>query len=107
MSEKQADVEQLLEDKNKLETEINELRVVEKKMNDTTIELKEMQEKNACLKEEKQALDTQIKDLLSNSNNSSEQLEKLSGDNAKLTSEMEKVKEEKSESKQKLLKMQN
>ena len=37
-------------------------------MNDTTIELKEMEDKNISLKEEKQALDAQIKDLLSNSN---------------------------------------
>jgi len=107
ISEKQAEVEQQIENKSRLEIEIKELKIVEQKMNDTTIELKEMEDKNISLKEEKQALDAQIKDLLSNSNNSSEQLEKLSEDNAKLTSEMEKVKEEKSESKQKLLKMQN
>ena len=77
-----------------------------KGINDITIELKESEDKNVSLKEEKQALDAQIKDLLSNSNNSSEQLDKLSEDNAKLTSEMEKIKEEKSESKQELLKME-
>ena len=78
-----------------------------KGINDITIELKESEDKNVSLKAEKQALDAQIKDLLSNSNNSSEQLDKLSEDNAKLTSKMEKIKEEKSESKQKLLKMEN
>ena len=62
-----------------------------KGINDITIEMKESEDKNVSLKEEKQALDAQIKDLLSNSNNSSEQLDKLSEDNAKLTSEMEKI----------------
>ena len=65
-----------------------------KGINDITIEMKESEDKNVSLKEEKQALDAQIKDLLSNSNNSSEQLDKLSEDNAKLTSEMEKIRGE-------------
>ena len=65
-----------------------------KRINDINIELKESDDKNVSLKAEKQALDAQIKDLLSNSNNSSEQLDKLSENNAKLTSEMEKIRGE-------------
>lgn len=107
ISEKQKDAEQVVENKTKLETEIKALKIVEQKYSDLSIELKDMQEKNVSLKEEKQTLDTQMKDLLSNSNNSSEQLEKLSEDNTRLSSELTEIKEQKSESNQKILKMQN
>ena len=70
---------------------------MEQKYSDISIELKDVQEKNVSLKEEKQTLDTPIKDLLSNSNNSSEQLERLSENNTRLSSELTEIREQEQE----------
>jgi len=107
ITDKESDILKLSETKSSLEDEIKELKLVEQKNHDLSIDLKEMEKKNNELREQKQALDMQIKDLHSSSNNSSEQVEKLSEDNARLTAELTEAKDQRGEAKQKILKLQN